>query len=100
MVQRSADVAGGRGFGIDGALHSIEAGAPARGRPPSSPPESCVIASAFLGAQRMIPGPRFLPAASNSPYCWSTTTLVGCTDDGNVSAESGVAQRGKKRLIS
>ena len=72
---------------------SIEAGAPGAGTAAVKPTGELRIASAFLGAQRMIPWAEVPSGGIKQPLLLIYDTLVGCTDDGKISAESGIAQR-------
>jgi peptide/nickel transport system substrate-binding protein len=46
-----------------------------------------------LGAQRLIPWAEVPSGGIKQPLLLIYDTLVGCTDDGKISAESGIAQR-------
>src|SRR5919108_5256315 len=71
----------------------IEAGAPSTGPAAVKPAGELRIASAFLGAQRMIPWAEVPSGGIKQPLLLIYDTLVGCTDDGQLSAESGIAER-------
>ena len=72
---------------------SIEAGTAGAGAAAVRPTGELRIASAFLGAQRMIPWAEVPSGGIKQPLLLIYDTLVGCTDDGKISAESGIAQR-------
>ncbi len=72
---------------------STEAGAPSAGPAAVKPTGELRIASAFLGAQRLIPWAEVPSGGIKQPLLLIYDTLVGCTDDGKVAAESGIAQR-------
>jgi peptide/nickel transport system substrate-binding protein len=72
---------------------SSQAGAPSTGPAAAKPTGELRIASAFLGAQRMIPWAEVPSGGIKQPLLLVYDTLVGCTDDGKLSAEGGIAQR-------
>jgi peptide/nickel transport system substrate-binding protein len=72
---------------------SGEAGAPTAGSAAAKPTGELRIASAFLGAQRLIPWAEVASGGIKQPLLLIYDTLVGCTDDGQLSAESGIAER-------
>ncbi|HSF33402.1 MAG TPA: ABC transporter substrate-binding protein, partial [Candidatus Tectomicrobia bacterium] len=72
---------------------STEAGAPSAGPAAVKPTGELRIASAFLGAQRLIPWAEVPSGGIKQPLLLIYDTLVGCTDDGKIAAESGIAQR-------
>jgi peptide/nickel transport system substrate-binding protein len=72
---------------------SIEAGAPTAAPTAVKPTGELRIATAFLGAQRLIPWAEVPSGGIKQPLLLIYDTLVGCTDDGKISAESGIAER-------
>jgi peptide/nickel transport system substrate-binding protein len=80
-------------LGLMGVSRSIEAGAPTAGPAAVKPTGELRIASAFLGAQRLIPWAEVPSGGIKQPLLLIYDTLVGCTDDGQIDAESGIAQR-------
>jgi peptide/nickel transport system substrate-binding protein len=71
----------------------LEAGAPTAGSAAAKPTGELRIASAFLGAQRLIPWAEVASGGIKQPLLLIYDTLVGCTDDGKISAETGIAER-------
>jgi peptide/nickel transport system substrate-binding protein len=71
----------------------IEAGAPSVSPAAVKPTGELRIATAFLGVQRMIPWAEVPSGGIKQPLLLIYDTLVGCTDDGKISAESGIAER-------
>ncbi|HXH10065.1 MAG TPA: ABC transporter substrate-binding protein [Alphaproteobacteria bacterium] len=74
-------------------LTLAEAGTPSRGAPPDTPSGELRIAFAFLGAQRLIPWAEVPSGGIKQYQMLIYDYLVGCTDDGQLSNETGIAQR-------
>jgi peptide/nickel transport system substrate-binding protein len=72
---------------------SISTGAPAAGSKETKPTGELRIALAFLGAQRMIPWTEPASGGIKQHQILIYDHLVGCTDDGQLSTETGIAQK-------
>jgi peptide/nickel transport system substrate-binding protein len=72
---------------------ALEAGTPAAGSGASKPTGELRIALAFLGAQRMIPWAEVASGGIKQHQILIYDHLVGCTDDGQLSTETGIAER-------
>src|SRR6266545_6629080 len=72
---------------------SIGAGAPAAGPASVKPTGELRIALAFLGSQRLIPWAEVPSGGIKQYQILVYDHLVGCTDDGQLSTETGIAQR-------
>jgi peptide/nickel transport system substrate-binding protein len=68
-------------------------GVPAAGAPADKPSGELRIAFAFLGAQRLIPWAEVASGGIKQYQMLIYDYLVGCTDDGQLSNETGIAQR-------
>ncbi|MBI3329531.1 MAG: ABC transporter substrate-binding protein [Nitrospinae bacterium] len=71
----------------------LGAGAPSPGPTAVKPTGEVRIALAFLGAQRLIPWAEPASGGIKQYLMLIYDYLVGCTDDGQLSAEGGIAQR-------
>jgi peptide/nickel transport system substrate-binding protein len=70
-----------------------EAGTPAAGPGAGKPTGELRIALAFLGAQRMIPWAEVPSGGIKQHQILIYDHLVGCTDDGQLSTATGIAER-------
>ena len=73
---------------------------PVAGLAQNKPTGELRIALAFLGAQRMIPWVEVPSGGIKQYQLLIYDYLVGCTDDGQLSPDNGIAQAWRKRLIS
>jgi peptide/nickel transport system substrate-binding protein len=80
-------------LGLAATSSAPEAGSPAAGSAAAKPAGELRIATAFLGAQRLIPWAEVASGGIKQPLLLIYDTLVGCTDDGKISAETGIAER-------
>jgi len=72
---------------------SVGAGAPAAKPSDAKPTGELRISLAFLGAQRMIPWAEVPSGGIKQHQILIYDHLVGCTDDGQLSTETGIAQK-------
>jgi peptide/nickel transport system substrate-binding protein len=80
-------------FGLMAIATALEAGTPAAGSGASKPTGELRIALAFLGAQRMIPWAEVASGGIKQHQILIYDHLVGCTDDGQLSTATGIAER-------
>ena len=80
-------------LGLMATSSALEAGTPAAGSAASRPTGELRIALAFLGAQRMIPWAEVASGGIKQHQILIYDHLVGCTDDGQLSTDTGIAER-------